>query len=135
MIKDNKMHKNLCEPLTGAGRFLCIFCIVGKKIGKFLSIFRSVIGQVTEVVYISNSKRCGGDRLARAGRKVRTPQSRESFHEEKDAAERSAGRKAQQKTNRRSDPARVKRRCKRPPRHGVIRPALQAPPGARSNRE
>ena len=96
---------------------------------------QSGVGFPEDLVYIVKFERC----------RRRSP--RENGEESPDSAGRgvlgqggcrgpySAERIAQQKTYRRSNPARVKRRGKSPPRRGVIPPAVQAPPGARPNRE
>ena len=104
----------------------------GGRSGQFFLFGTGHIGKTG--VYLP-FRDAGGGRFAKAKRKVRTPQGRESSIKRGCHGPYSMRRKAQQKTNRRSNPARVKRRGKSPPRFQEIEPAVQAPPGARPNRE
>ena len=104
----------------------------GWRSGQFF-LFRT--GHIGKTGVYLPFRDAGGGRFAKAKRKVRTPQGRESSIKRGCHGPYSMRRKAQQKTNRRSNPARVKRRGKSPPRFQEIEPAVQAPPGARPNRE
>ena len=117
-----------CEPGSAEMRR----DVHGNRSGQFFLFGTGHIGKTG--VYLP-FRDAGGGRFAKAKRKVRTPQGRESSIKRGCHGPYSMRRKAQQKTNRRSNPARVKRRGKSPPRFQEIEPAVQAPPGARPNRE